>query len=81
MPIFWKVFILIVTIYLYNSFSAYHVNKWNDKNHKPFKENNVKMNFEAKGSKRAMHDWQHQKILDYKNSNGGARPPLNKSDW
>ena len=44
-------------------------------------ENNVKMNFEAKGSKRAMHDWQHQKILYYKNSNGGARPPLNKSDW
>lgn len=43
MPIFWKAFILIVTIYLYNSFSAYHVNKWNDKNHKPFKENNVIM--------------------------------------
>lgn len=43
MPIFWKAFILIVTIYLYNSFSAYHVNKWNNKNHKPFKENNVIM--------------------------------------
>lgn len=30
---------------------------------------------------REMHDWQHEKILDYKANNNGQRPPLNKSDW
>jgi hypothetical protein len=39
------------------------------------------MVFEAKGSKREMHYWQHDKIIEYKNSHGGQRPPLNKSDW
>ena len=42
---------------------------------------NVDMDFQAKGSKKEMHDWQHEKILDYKDNHNGARPPLNKSDW
>ena len=31
-------------------------------------ENNAYMDFQAKGSKREMHDWQHEKILDYKDN-------------
>ena len=27
---------------------------------------NADMDFQAKGSKKEMHDWQHEKILDYK---------------
>jgi hypothetical protein len=42
--------------------------------------NNAIMKFEAKGTKRQMHDWQHGKILEHKAQNG-ARPPLNKSDY
>jgi hypothetical protein len=45
------------------------------------KENNLEMQFEAKGTKKEMHDWQHDRILEYKNEYGGKRPPLNKSDW
>jgi hypothetical protein len=44
-------------------------------------ENNAKMWFEANGTKREMHQWQHDRILDYKSQNGGQRPPLNKSDY
>ena len=44
-------------------------------------ENNAYIDFQASGSKREMHDWQHKKILDYKENNSGNRPPLNKSDW
>jgi hypothetical protein len=36
--------------------------------------------FEASGSKAEMYEWQHQQILLYKATHGGARPPLNKSD-
>ena len=39
------------------------------------------MNFEANGSKREMHDWQHEKILEFKDKHNGERPPLNKSDY
>lgn len=39
------------------------------------------MDFQANGTKREMHDWQHEKILEYKANNNGQRPPLNKSDW
>ncbi len=35
----------------------------------------------ARGTKREMHYWQHNKILEYKAANGGKRPQLNKSDW
>ncbi|MEZ4310013.1 MAG: FG-GAP-like repeat-containing protein [Polyangiaceae bacterium] len=42
---------------------------------------NARMKFEAVGTKRQMHQWQHQKILEYKAQNGGQRPPLNKSDY
>ena len=48
---------------------------------KYLKENNAYMDFQANGTKREMHDWQHEKILEYKANNNGQRPPLNKSDW
>ncbi|WP_291826166.1 RHS repeat-associated core domain-containing protein [Marinobacter sp.] len=44
-------------------------------------DNNAYMQREESGSKREMHAWQHQKILEYKAQNGGKRPPLNKSDY
>ncbi|QHM75524.1 putative deoxyribonuclease RhsA [Mixta theicola] len=44
-------------------------------------DNNVDMFFEAEGTKKEMHTWQHDKILEYKSNNGGKRPPLNKSDY
>ena len=42
---------------------------------------NARMRFEVSGSKKEMHDWQHEKILEYKATHGGKRPPLNKSDY
>ncbi|TWC69386.1 RHS repeat-associated protein [Burkholderia sp. SJZ115] len=42
---------------------------------------NADMQPEVAGTKREMHCWQHQKILAYKAVNGGARPPLNLSDY
>ncbi|TXH02593.1 MAG: hypothetical protein E6R09_04450, partial [Rhodocyclaceae bacterium] len=44
-------------------------------------EQNAEMVFEAQGSKREMHQWQHDMILEYRDQNDGLRPPLNKSDW
>jgi len=43
--------------------------------------NNAEMVFEASGSKREMHSWQHEKIIEYRAVNGDARPPLNKPDY
>jgi hypothetical protein len=43
--------------------------------------NNAEMVFEAQGTKSEMHQWQHDKILDYKADNAGNRPPLNRSDY
>ena len=48
---------------------------------KYLKENNAYIDFMAAGTKREMHDWQHQQILNYKEANNGLRPELNKSDW
>ncbi|ASY42418.1 type IV secretion protein Rhs [Taylorella equigenitalis] len=49
---------------------------------KSFLENeNAWMEIITSGSKKDMHQWQHKEILNYKNSHGGFRPPLNKSDW
>jgi hypothetical protein len=45
------------------------------------KEHNAEMVFETKGTKAEMHKWQHEKIVEYKSQNNGARPPLNKSDY
>ena len=45
------------------------------------KQHNANMQFEASGSKKEMYRWQHNKILEYKAQNNGARPPLNKSDY
>ncbi|WP_431020672.1 RHS repeat-associated core domain-containing protein [Burkholderia cepacia] len=42
---------------------------------------NADMFPEAAGTKRQMHCWQHQKILDYKAAHGGQRPRLNLSDY
>jgi hypothetical protein len=44
-------------------------------------ENKANMWFEASGTKRQMHTWNHEQILNYKVTHGGMRPPLNKSDW
>ncbi|KJS84333.1 MAG: hypothetical protein JL57_20750 [Desulfosporosinus sp. BICA1-9] len=43
--------------------------------------NNAEMQIEIQGTKREMHQWQHEQILDYKNINNELRPPLNKSDY
>ena len=42
---------------------------------------NARMVVVTTGTKREMHTWQHLKILAYKASHGGARPPLNLSDY
>jgi hypothetical protein len=44
-------------------------------------EHNAVMQFEAKGTKAEMHQWQHDKIKEYKRTHDGERPDLNKSDW
>ena len=36
---------------------------------------------EISGTKKGMHKWQHDKIIDHKNNNKGDRPDLNKSDY
>ena len=51
-----------------------YTNKW-------YKDNNAEMVVEARGTKKNMHKWQHDKILDHKKNNYGKRPPLNKSDY
>ena len=38
-------------------------------------ETNSFMDFQVEGTKREMHDWQHEKILEYKAEHGGQRPP------
>jgi hypothetical protein len=44
-------------------------------------DNNVDYVKETQGSKRAMHKWQHNKILEHKKNNNGMRPDLNKNDY
>ena len=46
-----------------------------------YRENNYRMVIMATGTKKQMHQWQHEKILQYKKNNNGERPKLNKSDW
>jgi len=41
---------------------------------------NAEMRFMAKGTKREMHFWQHEKILEYK-AKYGKFPPLNLTAW
>jgi len=48
---------------------------------KYLKDNNLRYEKEVSGTKKDMHKWQHEKILDYKAKNGGKRPLLNKSDY
>jgi hypothetical protein len=43
-------------------------------------ENNARMDIRTQGSKLEMHNWQHERIIEYTEING-VRPPLNKSDW
>ena len=45
-----------------------------------YRENNVSMVVMAKGNKRDMHYWQHDRILEYYRENG-CRPSWNKSFW
>jgi hypothetical protein len=44
------------------------------------KKHNAVMVFEAKGSKKEMHTWQHERIMEYRAENFVRRPPLNQSD-
>lgn len=44
-------------------------------------DHNVDYVKETQGSKRRMHTWQHKKIITYKETHGGMRPLLNKSDY
>jgi hypothetical protein len=44
-------------------------------------DNNADMVFESNGTKREMHHWQHERIVEHKAANNGERPPLNKSDY
>ena len=43
--------------------------------------NKVDFTQEASGTKREMHVWQHERILEYKANHEGKRPPLNKNDY
>jgi len=45
------------------------------------KENNVDYQKEVSSTKKEMHKWQHDKILEHKDKNYGKRPTLNKSDY
>ena len=45
-----------------------------------YAENNVRMDIIVYGSKREMHFWQHDRILEYTNKYN-KRPPWNKSNW
>ena len=33
------------------------------------------------GTKKDMHQWQHEKIQEHKDDNNGQRPDLNKNDY
>jgi len=48
---------------------------------KYLKKHNVEYKKEVSGTKKDMHKWQHEKILDHKAQNGGERPKMNKSDY
>ncbi|MHC1686048.1 MAG: RHS repeat-associated core domain-containing protein [Clostridiaceae bacterium] len=45
-----------------------------------YDDNNAIMDIVARGTKKEMHKWQHDRILEYKKKHG-KRPPLNKSDY
>ena len=45
-----------------------------------YEKNDVYMDIMDNGTKREMHFWQHEKILDYYNT-FGKKPPMNKSFW
>ena len=44
-------------------------------------EEHVYMNIVKKGSKKEIHDWQHEMILNYKKRHNNHRPDLNYSDY
>jgi hypothetical protein len=48
---------------------------------KQLEEMNAVMVFEASGTKTEMHQWQHDRILEYQAQHGGQRPPQNRSDY
>ena len=48
---------------------------------KYLKSEGVTMHYEEKGTKREMHRWQHEKIVEHKAHHDGQRPRLNKSDY
>ncbi|SRR6266568_4268867 len=48
---------------------------------KYYREMNVRLQKEVRGTKAEMHSWQHEKIVEYKKLNNGNRPRLNRSDY
>jgi RHS repeat-associated protein len=46
-----------------------------------YNEMNAKMIIVERGSKEDMHKWQHEKIMEYKAKNNGARPKYNFNDY
>jgi len=48
---------------------------------KDLNKNNVEYQKEQSGTKKDMHKWQHDKIIEHKEQNNGQRPELNKSDY
>jgi RHS repeat-associated protein len=45
------------------------------------REMNARLVVEATGTKRDMHTWQHERIVEYKAAHGGARPKYNYNDY
>jgi hypothetical protein len=45
-----------------------------------YRENNVIMKEETRGTKAEMHTWQHEQILKHIKEQG-VRPPMNRSNW
>ncbi len=50
-------------------------------NPKYLNQNKADLLKEIEGAKREIHQWQHDKIIEYKANNNGQRPKLNKSDY
>jgi hypothetical protein len=48
---------------------------------KYLKDRNAEMVFEVSGTKAQMHEWQHQQIIQYRQTHSGQRPRLNQSDY
>jgi hypothetical protein len=59
----------------------YGVGKQKGYSKKKLKDMDVFYQKEKSGTKKDMHKWQHEKIKEHKDNNGGQRPDLNKNDY